>query len=525
MRHTILLILMTIVSVTWAEEPIHLADEGLKAAVEHNLGVTDPTPTDMLSLTSLASVREIADLTGLEHAVNLAFLDLHGNRIADISPLSALTNLQVLVLYDNQISDLLPLSRLTNLRYLSLYSNAITDIRPLEELTNLVFLDLHRNRIVDISPVANLSKLVNLNLHINKISDISAVASLTNLEIADWHNNRITDIAPISDLSKLIHLHLGDNAISDISALSGFSDLKYLHLGNNKITDITPLSNLTNLTDLALYANNINDLSALSNLTGLKVLTLYGNNISDISALSRLTNLRQLKLGDKAQVEYPEDAAMHGKVSQVLLNGSFEQRKYGLPPRHIETLKPGRDDIVGWEIIDMPLELVSPKHAPCGQPGPDIVPQRKTVDWIGPTRWRASDGDHCLDLDGGIRQTVRTMIGESYEVRFDLAGNPELGPSTQRLCVVVDDRRHDFTFDTTGKTTDKLGWSTRHVVFTANRNQTKLAFINPTPNVRSAGVALDNVQLRRFQGELATIRNEEKNAKIKRNKDGQYFIK
>ncbi|MCP4641136.1 MAG: hypothetical protein GY851_11915 [bacterium] len=36
-----------------AEDPVYFADAKLKALVETKLGVTDPTPTDMLDLTSL----------------------------------------------------------------------------------------------------------------------------------------------------------------------------------------------------------------------------------------------------------------------------------------------------------------------------------------------------------------------------------------------------------------------------------------------------------------------------------------
>ncbi|UCG48813.1 MAG: leucine-rich repeat domain-containing protein [Phycisphaerales bacterium] len=449
MRYTIALVLMTVAGAARAGEPVCFEDPKLKAAVERTLRIKNPTQTDMRSLTSLAAKEGIVDLTGIEHAVNLVSLDLHGNQIADISGVSALANLEVLALYDNRISDLRPLSRLRKLRRLSLYSNSISDIRPLGGLTNLVFLDLHRNKITDISAVAGLTKLVNLNLHINRISDISPAASLTSLEIADWHNNRITEITSISDLSKLVHLHLGDNAISDISVLRGLGDLQFLHLGNNKIEDITPLSNLTKLTELALYGNPAN---------------------------------APLALDDKGL--------------QVLVNGSFEERKRGLPPKHIETLEPGRDDITGWEILEMPLGLVSRGQITAGQSGAGIAPPRKTVDWKGPTRWKASDGEHCLDLDGGIRQTVRTVKGKCYEVLFDLAGNPELGPGIRRLCVLVDGRRHDFAFETTGKSRDNLGWITKRVVFTANRDRTKLSFINPTPNIHSAGVALDNVRLR-----------------------------
>ena len=41
-----------------------------------------------------APVRDIADLGGLEHAVNLRYLNLYRNRIADLSPLSSLEKLE-----------------------------------------------------------------------------------------------------------------------------------------------------------------------------------------------------------------------------------------------------------------------------------------------------------------------------------------------------------------------------------------------------------------------------------------------
>ena len=38
---------------TKAEEPVYFADPNLEAAVEEELGIPNPTPTDMLALTSL----------------------------------------------------------------------------------------------------------------------------------------------------------------------------------------------------------------------------------------------------------------------------------------------------------------------------------------------------------------------------------------------------------------------------------------------------------------------------------------
>jgi hypothetical protein len=73
-------------------------DPNLEAAVREALNIpTGPiTSDDMAKLTSLdAHERNIQDLSGLEYAVNLQWLDLDGNQITDISPLSGLTNLQV----------------------------------------------------------------------------------------------------------------------------------------------------------------------------------------------------------------------------------------------------------------------------------------------------------------------------------------------------------------------------------------------------------------------------------------------
>jgi len=107
-------------------QAVYFADPNLKAAVEAQLGVSDPTATDMLDLTSLdASGRDITDLTGLEHGTNLTNLYLSRNQIIDISPISGLTNLTHLNLGSNQISDISPLSGLTNFTYLDLRANPL----------------------------------------------------------------------------------------------------------------------------------------------------------------------------------------------------------------------------------------------------------------------------------------------------------------------------------------------------------------------------------------------------------------
>jgi hypothetical protein len=157
-----------------AEEPVHFVDPALKAAVEDALWILDPTPTDMLGLTSFtADGIDIADLTGLEYATNLQHLVLRLNNLSDASPLSALTNLESLILHRNKISDISPLAGLTRLRTLNIDWNQISDISALSGLSGLVELNLCRNQVSDISPLLGLTSLAYLNLSENPLSDES----------------------------------------------------------------------------------------------------------------------------------------------------------------------------------------------------------------------------------------------------------------------------------------------------------------------------------------------------------------
>ncbi len=283
----------------YPEQPVYFADANLKRAVEINLGITNPTSTDMLELDKLdAYSGEISDLTGLEYAANLRILNLTRNQISDISPISGLTNLQRLYLSDNQISDISPLSGLTNLQHTNLSNNQIgNNLSPLSGLVNLIDLGLQGNQISDISPLSELKNLLWLFLGGNQISDLSPLSGLSKLETIWLSNNQISDISPLSELTNLQNLYLSGNQISDISSVSGLTNLERLKLGDCQIADLSPLSGLTNLRDLYLIDNLISDISPLSGLTNLEELNLGNNQISDISPLSGIICLQMLYLG------------------------------------------------------------------------------------------------------------------------------------------------------------------------------------------------------------------------------------
>ena len=125
-------------SVALAQEE-WMPDPNLRQAVHEKLNLPRNTRLTVLHLERLYDLvvleSNIADLQGLEHAVNLRFLHLSSSRIVDLTPLAELFSLQTLKLYHNNISDLTPLAGLTSLQELGLEGNNISDITPLSNLT------------------------------------------------------------------------------------------------------------------------------------------------------------------------------------------------------------------------------------------------------------------------------------------------------------------------------------------------------------------------------------------------------
>ena len=118
---------------------VDIPDPALRAAINALRGkAPDATISvaDMLTLIIfIAPNGNLSDLTGLEHATNLIWLDLNivflaedfiNNSVSDLSPLAGLTNLTHLWLGDNSISDISALTGLTNLESLALGDNSIS---------------------------------------------------------------------------------------------------------------------------------------------------------------------------------------------------------------------------------------------------------------------------------------------------------------------------------------------------------------------------------------------------------------
>jgi hypothetical protein len=218
-----------------AEDPVHFADPALKAAVEETLGVFDPSPTDLLGLTSLiaeglyARGAGIADLTGLQFATNIIDISACNNQISNISPLAGLTSLESLNLHENFILDLRPLAGLIHLQHLDLHHNGLSDISPLAGLKALRRLYLRENDVSDLSPLARLTALQELTLNDDPVEDVTALAGLVNLQSLSLNDTRVADLSALLNLKRLAVLDLREAPLGDAAYCSDLWTIQ----GNN----------------------------------------------------------------------------------------------------------------------------------------------------------------------------------------------------------------------------------------------------------------------------------------------------
>ena len=114
--------------------------------------------------------------------------------------------------------------------------------------------------------------------------------------------------------------------------------------------------------------------------------------------------------------------------------------------------------------------------------------------------WTASDGAASLDLSAGnagsVTQTLSGLnIGQSYEIIFDMSGNPSGGDDEKTMRVSVDAAFEDFDYNTAteGTTRGDMQWATMSFVFTALDTSADLTFASLETN--AWGPALDNVSI------------------------------
>jgi choice-of-anchor C domain-containing protein len=157
-------------------------------------------------------------------------------------------------------------------------------------------------------------------------------------------------------------------------------------------------------------------------------------------------------------------------ATSIITNGSFES---GTNPGSFLRLSAGATDLTSWTVSG------------------------DGIDYIG-SFWTASNGSRSLDLNaalpGGISQSFTTVVGNTYQVAFDMAGNPGGTQGIKTLRVSAAGSFQDFTFSTVGKSTSNMGWTGKTFSFVAAATMTTLSFSSLGP-FTNAGPAIDNVSV------------------------------
>lgn len=282
-----------------ATRAVSIPDAKLETVIRDTLGkqTGDITQEDMEKITKLnLQGKGVKNLTGLEHAVNLIYLNYpHNNNNPNLAPISNLSKLEELYLNNNSLKSVSALSELVSLRILNIGGNSIEDISCLEKLTNLETLYLssqhYTNPIKDVSVLQNFSNLKTLQMNSLQASDISVLKNLSLLEHLEISGTKATDFSAIGSLTNLKSLKVTGSQINDIKFVETLSSLQTLDLSDNRIADISSLSCLSELRNLYLSNNDITDGNDLASLQKLNIIYLDKNDLTSLDFILALPNL------------------------------------------------------------------------------------------------------------------------------------------------------------------------------------------------------------------------------------------
>jgi len=311
--------------------------------------------SDIEDLTSLSLARRnVTDLTGLEQAANLEWLEILDTDINDVSPLAQLKKLNGLVVDVGQIADMSALDSLTDLTVyravsfpderledaigdtigkphgpiyvtdleelvsLSLVGWDVTDFTGLEYCVNLERLEIQGSGVSDLSPLAPLVSLTELALDPNQIRDLSLPdfpGNVTVLEAAAFTDRNLEAAVRAAlrqpkgtiytaDLEEVTSLFLSGRKIADLTGLEFVVNLTVLEIDDNPIEDLSPLAALASLTKLVVDPEQIRFDPPIASLTNAEVFAIV--DIPDENLEAALREAIDRPSGDIYSVELEE---------------------------------------------------------------------------------------------------------------------------------------------------------------------------------------------------------------------------
>ncbi len=116
----------------------------------------------------------------------------------------------------------------------------------------------------------------------------------------------------------------------------------------------------------------------------------------------------------------------------------------------------------------------------------------------GSELWEASSGDTSVDMngDGGpgrLHRTLDTEPGRTYEISFDLSGNPHGQRGIKTVEVSAGDDHASFAKDTRSISRDDMQWERVSMTFTADGPTTEIVIASTTPG--AVGAVVDDISI------------------------------
>lgn len=334
-----------------ADDAVSFTDPDLAACVRDALGLGSGAE---ISTTALAELDElscgvavnIGSLVGLEHALNLEYLDLFGSlgnakgdmtgdernaaTEAMLSPLAGLSKLEYLdvsynypsVPYDVGVlsalpslselwvsklkgGDLTPIAEMPHLAVLGIdIGTNISDVAPLADATELARVQIYDLDADDLGPFAEMPALTSLHLPWAHASELPSFAGHTQLQEVSVYDSSVRELGSFAG-SGLVVLDVSSSYVTNLDAIADAEHLEEVYLDGSEVSSLEPLADNTSLTFLSAAYAMISDLSPLAGKTNLTAVDVDGNAILDISWLSHLPALEYWTALDQ-YVELPD---------------------------------------------------------------------------------------------------------------------------------------------------------------------------------------------------------------------------
>lgn len=189
---------------------------------------------------------------------------------------------------ENPVEELDGLEHAINLEYIELYEVQIKSLDPIANLNKMEYFSFAYSQVEEEPTKFNMPNLRDAVFMETNIRDFSFIkdSPLVSL-VFDYCDLEDLDFLAKKDLE---YLRAMDNYISDISFLEGMTNLKELIIRGNEISDISVLSSCRSLESLEISYNHIDDISVLRGLDNLEELSCYGNPLGgdDLDLLEEL---------------------------------------------------------------------------------------------------------------------------------------------------------------------------------------------------------------------------------------------